>query len=205
VQISGLDQELLVTELRHRLANSFQLLQAVIRVRLRTAEDPESRRHMAWLLDVVAALGMLQQRIGVSGPTDFGGYLIEAIAYWRRVCDGRPLDIVVNVNAIQVTETQASVLALITHELISNSVEHAFPHGRAGRIEIGFRDNGDGSMDLSVWDDGVGLPPELAGDRQGLALVRGLAAHIGGTVTIDGGQGVAVRVRFRRQPEAQTH
>jgi two-component sensor histidine kinase len=205
VQTSGIDQELLVTELRHRLANSFQLLQAVIRVRLRTAEDPESRRHLAWLLDVVAAFGMLQQRMGVSGPTDFGGYLIEAIAYWRRVCDGRPLDIVVEVNSVQVSETQASVLALVVHELISNSVEHAFPNGRPGRIEIGFREHADGAIDLRVSDNGVGPPTEMTATRQGLELVRGLAAHIGGVVTIDSANGMAVRVRLRRQADAHRH
>src|ERR1700761_2162212 len=131
-------ESLLISELRHRLANSFQLLQAVIRIRLRSAADPESRRHLSWLLDVVTALGMLQQRISLSGPTDFGAYLIEAASYWRRVCDGRPIGIALDVNAVLVSETQASTLALIAHELISNAIEHAFPHGRAGSISLSF-------------------------------------------------------------------
>ena len=140
-------ENLLLSELRHRLANSFQLLQAVIQIRLRSAADPESRRHLAWLLDVVTALGMLQQRVGLSGPTDFGAYLIEATSYWRRVCDGRPIEIVVEVEKVQVSEVQASTLALIAHELISNAIEHAFPHGRGGVIQVGFRR---GSTDNTV-------------------------------------------------------
>src|ERR1700744_1489095 len=97
-------KSLLISELRHRLANSFQLLQAVIRIRLRSAADPESRRHLSWLLDVVTALGMLQQRIGLTGPTDFGAYLIEAASYWRRVCEDRSISLILNVAAVQVSE-----------------------------------------------------------------------------------------------------
>jgi two-component sensor histidine kinase len=205
VQSSGLDQDLLVSELRHRLANSFQLLQAVIRVRLRSAEDPESRRHLSWLLDVVAALGMLQQRIGMSGPTDFGAYLIEATAYWRRLCEGRSVDIVVQVDSCLVTETEASVLALVTHELISNCVEHAFPNGRSGHIEVGFAEAGDGALILSVSDNGAGPPQDGSNDRQGLKLVRGLSAHLQGVVSVEAGDGMTVRVRFPRQPEPPKH
>ncbi len=205
MQSSGLDQDLLVSELRHRLANSFQLLQAVIRVRLRSAADPESRRHLSWLLDVVAALGMLQQRIGVSGPTNFGAYLVEAIAYWRRVCDGRAIDLVVDAGACWVSETEASVLALATHELISNCVEHAFPGGRPGRIELSFVEHKDGACELTVTDDGVGAADAEREDRQGLKLVSGLAAHLRGVVSIEVRGGTTVRVRLPRDDGPSKH
>ena len=188
-------ENLLLSELRHRLANSFQLLQAVIQIRLRSAADPESGRHLAWLLDVVTALGMLQQRVGLSGPTDFGAYLIEATSYWRRVCDGRPIEIVVEVEKVQVSEVQASTLALIAHELISNAIEHAFPHGRGGVIQVGFRRRPDGARELVVRDDGEGLRAKSGEEAgQGLELVRGLAAHLGGAVGLEGGGGLCVRV-----------
>jgi two-component sensor histidine kinase len=196
---AGESENLLISELRHRLANSFQLLQAVIQIRLRSAADPEARHHLSWLLDVVTALGMLQQRIGVVGPADFGAYLIEAATYWRRVCEGRPIDIVVNVGRSQVSEAQATTFALIAHELITNCVEHAFPHGRAGVVELGFFERDDGVRVLSVSDNGAGLPETAGPPRQGLELVRGLAAHLGGTVEFSGENGVTVRVIVPRE------
>ena len=201
---SGQVDSLLLGELKHRLANSFQLLQAVIRIRLRSAADPESRRHLSWLLDVVTALGMLQQRIGLTGPTDFGAYLIEAASYWRRVCDGRPIGISLEVTGVQVSETQAATLALIAHELISNAIEHAFPSGRAGSIILSFSQRADGMRELVVRDDGQGLGP--GGDNcQGLELVRGLAAHLGGSVTVADENGVTVRVRIPLEEGPRHH
>lgn len=201
----GQVENLLLTELRHRLANSFQLLQAVIHIRLRSAADPESRRHLSWLLDVVTALALLQQRLGPVAAADFGAYLIEASSYWRRICDGRPIGIQVNVAAIQVSEGQASTLALIAHELISNCIEHAFPHGRAGSIELSFVERRDGARELVVRDDGAGLPETVAGARQGLELVRGLAAHLGGAVEVGAENGVTVRVVIPREDAARPH
>jgi two-component sensor histidine kinase len=195
----GDTENLLISELRHRLANSFQLLQAVIHIRLRSAADPESRRHLSWLLDVVTALGMMQQRIGMVGPTDFGAYLIEAATYWRRICEGRPIGIVLNVQKVQVSETQASTLALIAHELITNCIEHAFPGGRPGSVELDFFQRDDGVRVLMVRDNGVGLAETDAAPHQGLELVRGLAAHLGGSVEIDAVDGVDVRVTIPRE------
>jgi two-component sensor histidine kinase len=205
-EASGQIENLLISELRHRLANSFQLLQAVIRIRLRSAADPESRRHLSWLLDVVTALGMLQQRIGLVGPTDFGAYLIEAASYWRRVCEDRSISLVLNVAAVQVSEAQASTLALIIHELISNCIEHAFPSGEPGSIELSLKERRDGTRELVVRDNGEGLAATSeGGDHQGLELVRGLAAHLGGAVTLIDGPGFTVRVLVPREEGPLPH
>jgi two-component sensor histidine kinase len=203
---SGQIESLLISELRHRLANSFQLLQAVIRIRLRSAAEPESRRHLSWLLDVVTALGMLQQRIGLTGPTDFGAYLIEAASYWRRVAEDRSISLVLNVAAVQVSEAQASTLALIIHELISNCIEHAFPHGRPGSIELSLKERSDGTRELVVSDNGQGLSTRSDDEEhQGLELVRGLAAHLGGSVAITDGDGFTVRVLIPREEGPRPH
>jgi two-component sensor histidine kinase len=205
VGAQGQVENLLIAELKHRLANSFQLLQAVIQIRLRSAADPESRRHLSWLLDVVTALSMLQQRVGLSGPTDFGAYLIEAASYWRRICESGAVGIELQVETVQVTENEASTLALIAHELISNALEHAFPDGRQGTIRIRFRESG-GVRELVVADDGCGLPPGWEENgRMGLELVHGLAAHLGGRVEVQDAMGVTATVRIPRDPTPRPH
>ena len=204
--ISGQVESLLIAELRHRLANSFQLLQAVIHIRLRSAEDPESRRHLSWLLDVVTALGMLQQRIGLTGPTDFGAYLIEAATYWRRICEGGSIGIALEVESVEVSDSQASTLALIAHELICNAIEHAFPKGGPGSIVLRLSERRDGARELSISDNGCGLGEAGEGsDRQGLGLVRGLAAHLGGGVDIEDNGGLTVKVTVPRDPGPPPH
>lgn len=195
-------------ELRHRLFSNLQLLQALLAIRLRSVRDPESQRHLQWLTDVVTALALINRRLDDRGLSDFGGYLIESVGFWRRVCAGRDIGFSLEADPVALPERLASSLALIVHELIANSVEHAFTDGRPGRVALSLSAR-DGWLTLVVADDGRGS--ELGLDQpeaQGMELVRGLAEHLGGeyrTLT-DNGFEVTVRVplegdvRRRRKP-----
>ncbi|MEJ1974882.1 MAG: HAMP domain-containing sensor histidine kinase [Acetobacteraceae bacterium] len=50
-------------------------------------------------------------------------------------------------------------LAQIITNLVMNSVEHAYPDGRAGHITISVRAPDDGMVELQYRDDGSGIPP----------------------------------------------
>jgi len=193
-----------LAELRHRLLNNFQLLQALIGIRLRSVEDPESRRHLAWLTDVIAALALLNRRLG-SGTSDFGAYLNEAAGFWERIAAGREIAFQLDSSAVTVPERMSSSLALIVHELVANAVEHAFPDNRPGRIAITLR-NAYGVLELVVRDDGHGGAREKD-ETEGLALVRGLAEYLGGTLQLetDGGLVATVRVPLDAPKDARKH
>jgi two-component system, sensor histidine kinase PdtaS len=77
------------------------------------------------------------------------------------------------------------VLCLIVTELASNSLKHAFPENWAGEISLGLKEIDDSTLELSVADDGVGLPQNVQLDKPntlGLDLVnilsRQLNSHI---------------------------
>ena len=186
-------------ELRPRLAQGFEVLQTLIRARLRGVDDAACRRHLNWLFDMVTALGLLQRRVGAGGGVDFAEYLIEASAYWRRVLDSRRIDIVVTAGDARLNADEASTLALIAHELIGNCVEHAFPTDEAhGRIELTLSELGGGWREFVVADTGRSASQDLTPQEgRGLELVRSLAEHLRGAFSISGGGGgVVARVRF---------
>jgi two-component sensor histidine kinase len=196
-----------LAELRHRLQGNFQLLQALISIRLRAVEDPESRRHLNWLTDVIAALGLINRRLTVTGLSDFGAYLIDSVGFWQRVCAGRNIGFTLEaVAALPLPERFASSLALIVHELVANAVEHAFPEDRPGRVTIALVEKY-GVLELTVSDDGVGRSRAEVEAKEGLVLVRGLAEHLGGVFepTYENGFTASVRVpletKSRRKPK----
>jgi two-component sensor histidine kinase len=183
-------------ETRHKVANIFQLLSTLTRMRLQRAEDEESRRHLSWMLDMVAALGALQHRLNSAGGEDFALYVQDMASQWRRACKDRPIEIAVDVQSLSVPENHASALALIVNELVVNAVTHAFPDDRAGVIRVELERMGDRAA-LTVSDDGQGYDPQAAQTgRLGLWLVNGLSAQVRGelTTTIDGG--VRSRLEF---------
>lgn len=186
------DEGLRLAELRHRLGSNLQLLQALVAARLRAVGDPESRRHLAWLADVIAALGLLNRRLDEDEPADFATYLADAVGFWRRICAGRRIGFALDVAEAPVPPAVAATLALIVHELIGDAVAHA-PETRAVQVRVAARRAG-GLIELSVSDDGA--PLAQRDNRETTAMARSLAEHLGGAFEVrPAAEGVEAVVR----------
>jgi two-component system, sensor histidine kinase PdtaS len=88
-------------------------------------------------------------------------------------------------------------IGLIVSELIINSKKYAFPGRKEGNIAVKVEREGEDKLDLSVADDGIGMPPEKAdekGDSLGYILVRSLASQLGAKLRIEPGPGLTVKV-----------
>ena len=64
-------------EQRHRVANLFQLLSTLTRMRQQRSSEPETKRQLGWLLDALGALGVQQHRMGDDGACDFAEVLTD--------------------------------------------------------------------------------------------------------------------------------
>lgn len=193
------EAELHDAELQRRLAGNTQLLQAIIGIRLRSVADPESRRHLTWLSDIVAALGMLNRRLTRDGEVDFAAYLQDAAEFWRRSCEGRRIRIEVRGAVSTMPDTHVTPLAIILHELISNALRHAFPGDSSGVVAVAVSQAMDG-VSMVVRDTGAGASDFKP--REGLGLIEGLAAHLGGSAAFEtsAGGGFVARIRLPLRP-----
>lgn len=183
-----------IVELQRRLLGGYQLLQTLVGIRLRTVTDPDSVRHLTWLSDVTAAMELISRRMTVEGRLDFAGYLEDVAAFWTRACEGRPVRLDVRGQSALLPDSHLLPLAIITHELIANACRHAFPDGRRGSIAVAFS-RAVGGVSLVVRDSGIGADTLEPGE--GLALVRGLVEHLGGSMNIETAPGAGVGVRIR--------
>lgn len=109
-------------------------------------------------------------------------------------------------SAADLEEQEAFAVALILNELISNSLTHAFPDGRAGTISLHLSDDGE-SVRITVADDGVGFAiehrQEVTGSGHSIvnALVRGDLQ--GKIVYRSGPNGTAAELTFPRASSRQ--
>ena len=183
-----------IVELQKRMLGGYQLLQTLVGIRLRSVTDPESVRHLTWLSDVTAAMELISRRMTNDGPLDFAGYLDDVAAFWTRACEGRPVRIDVRGQATLLPDSHLLPMAIITHELISNALRHAFPGDRRGSIAVAFS-RAVGGVSLVVRDSGVGADAIEPGE--GLSLVQGLVDHLGGSMSIETAPDAGVGVRIR--------
>jgi two-component sensor histidine kinase len=94
----------------------------------------------------------------------------------------------VDVDAFTVPMETAVRVGLITSEVLTNALQHAFRGRDEGLLQTRVHEAGDGGIRVQVIDDGVGLPPGTdlaAGTGLGSRLVSSLARTLGAQLTVD--------------------
>jgi two-component sensor histidine kinase len=173
------------SEMRHRMANTFQLMSALARMRGQKAGDAETRRQLVWMADAIGALGALERHRTPQG-VDFTAYLTEMTPIWRRRQAGQSAEVRLAAQPVFAPDQAASTLALIIQELVGNALAHGYPDGRAGEVDVRLSNLPDRRWELVVADDGCGFDPggSAARERFGLWFVRSLAAQVRGEFSL---------------------
>ena len=192
------EDDVRAAEMRHRAANTFQLISALARMRGQRTAEPEARRQLVWMADAIGALGALERHRRGSG-VDFQEYLLEMAPVWRRRQAAGPTEVVGAMEPVIAPDQAASTLALIVHELVSNALTHAYPEGQTGQIEVSLSTiEGGERYELVVRDYGRGFDPSSPGGRErfGLWFVRSLAAQVRGELKLETRDGVRAQLVF---------
>lgn len=174
---------IVAAETRHRMFNALQMSSALVRLRARRCQSPEARAELAWVLQAVSTIARLQHGLDGADEAGLQAHLSDQTALWRQI--GRDQGVALRADlapGVVVPDGAAVPLALIMQELITNCLEHAFPHGQGGTISLSLKRDADGAVTIAVRDDGRGLPPGAESDDQpssGLRIARSLAEILG--------------------------
>ncbi len=134
------DRNLLLTEMRHRIANSLQIIASILILKARAVQSDEGRMHLQDACDRVMTIASIQEQLR-EGVVDLevGPYLTSLAASLSAsmIRDHRPVTLRVDADAAVVNPHLAVSLGLVVTELVINALKHAFPGDRAGRSSSG--------------------------------------------------------------------
>jgi two-component sensor histidine kinase len=183
------EKAILLQEVQHRVANSLQIIASVILQSARKAQSAETRGYLTDAHNRVMSVATLQQqlaasRLGDVGLRDYLHQLCESIGA-SMIPDHKQLTLDVTVDDSAVAAEISVSLGLVVTELVINSLKHAFPGGRPGSIMVSYQSHGP-NWTLSVSDDGVGMPRDLASATPGLgtSIVAALANQLQARVDV---------------------
>jgi two-component system, sensor histidine kinase PdtaS len=186
------EKEMLFREVHHRVKNNLQIIASLLSIRARTARAPEVADTLHELRHRVHAMGLVHQALYKpnAAVVDFGAYLDELCRDLAHAYDlSERVHITIDADTTAVALESAVPLGLITTELVTNAVKHAFPNGRRGRIKVQFRCHP--RLYLRVHDDGVGLPEDHGEGGTGFGIVRAIAMQLGAELSILRDEGTA--------------
>lgn len=211
------DKDTLLKELYHRVKNNLQLINSLFNLQARTLQPGRARHALEEAANRVRAMALVHERLyqsrtlGTIALDDYVGELCEQLAGAASAAQ-RGIALALEVAPIDIGLDVAVPLGLLLNELVSNSLEHAFPEGRHGTLRVvlapapaaGGEAPDEDLLRLVVSDDGIGLPPDAdgtSGQTLGLRLVVALSDQLHGQLTFGNaagqGSGACITLMFR--------
>jgi len=193
--------ELLAGEMSHRVMNLLHIATALTQITSRSAVTKEDMARE--LTSRLMALGRAQELVRPApGRTREGTLLGDLVSVLLAPYDekGASVRIRVSVPKMNVGESSATTLALVIHELATNSAKYGALSVASGTLDVSCNAHGD---DLAVTWTERGGPPVVAPVTAlgfGSKLVhRSMAAQLGGTIVFDwADEGLVVTLRMSR-------
>jgi two-component sensor histidine kinase len=198
-----------IREIHHRVKNNLQTVAALLRLQSRRVGVPEARIALEESMRRVASIALVHETLSssIDEEVDFDEIVDRLLGMLSDVAGaGGSVRLRRTGSFGDIPAEAATALVLVLTELVQNALEHAFPEGATGGVEI-VAGRRRGELTVQVVDDGVGLPAgfDVASDeRLGMQIVRTLvSAELNGSVTVrpagesgEGGRGTVAELRM---------
>lgn len=167
----------LLRETHHRIKNSLQMVASILNLQARKHKDTEAGEILGENVGRVLAIAtihdiltQLHDRTEGIGSLTLLEKLVAGLPVF--IPDEKAITLTVEGDNVELSGSQASSVALVVNELITNAIKYAFAGRDGGRITVSFR-AGQRFHTVTVADDGAGLSPDFADkDRLGLRIAE---------------------------------
>lgn len=183
------DLSLALREIDHRTKNNFQLAVGLLEIQGRNSDDPALRSALNRAASRLQAIGSAYRNLAISSA-DLNE--IRLHDYLEDMCDrlregllSPAILLKLQIDPVTVPHETAIRIGLITNELVTNSVKHAFPDG-IGTITILLK-KADDHLTLTITDDGPGFDSTAVTSGLGTRLISMLVRQLGAKMTKSGG------------------
>jgi len=201
------EKEILLREVHHRVKNNLQVIYSLIAWQSDYIQDPESLGLLKECQNRIQSMALVHEELFRAkdfANFDFGEYIKNLVGSLHQSykVPGEKISFTINARNISLEIDQAIPCGMIVNELVSNAIKHAFPGDRCGTICVEIQECGEQRLQLTVADNGVGLPSTLdhrGTETLGLQLVCLLAEQLHGKADFLRENGTRFEFVFQRK------
>ena len=203
MQASLQEKTVLLREIHHRVKNNLQIISSLLNLQSSYIKDEEAFEVFKESQNRVKSMAMIHEKLYQSG--NFAE--INVAEYLKSLTENIYSSYGINMNIIKLKINAENIFLdinkavpcfLLINEVITNSIKHAFPDGRSGKITIDFHE--DGGYIISIKDDGIGLPKNLNINKTetlGMQLINALTSQLDGNLEVKSNGGTEFIVHFK--------
>ncbi|MDR2113899.1 MAG: PAS domain-containing sensor histidine kinase [Bifidobacteriaceae bacterium] len=168
-----------IREIHHRVKNNLQEVSALLRMQARRSGNAEVKSALEDAIGRVSTIATVHEALSqnIAQTVDFDSVFGRTLRLAADAAStGFPVHTVQEGSFGEVPGDDATVLAMVLTELVTNAVEHGLAPAGGGTVWINARREGD-ALTVSIADNGVGMPENGPGDAAGLGtqIVRTFA------------------------------
>jgi two-component sensor histidine kinase len=196
--------EVLLSEVNHRVANSLQLVAALVHLQSKTVTDESAKGALKETETRIQAISQIHQSLYTSSDVtavalnDYLGVMLDNLGVAMQN-DGHAARLSRKLDPIVLPTDQSISLGVVATELVTNAFKYAYPAGQSGEIRVTLQMLPKGRAELVVQDDGVGLDSTVrpGGTGLGSKIIAAMAAGLKTKVEYtDRTPGTAARLIF---------
>lgn len=201
VKNSLVENKTLLKEIHHRVNNNLQIIISLLNLQSKNVVSNEDHGLFVESQNRVRSMAMIHEKLYQSNnlsSINFSDYLktlLNSLIYNYSPTSSK-IDLDLDIKDIKLNIETSVPCGLIINELVTNSLKHAFPHGK-GKITVKMRQEKNFYF-LIVGDDGIGYikESELKKTTLGLDLVSSLVNQLDGNMEVLEGKGTVYKIKF---------
>ena len=208
IQTSLAEKEVLLKEVHHRVKNNLQVISSMLSLQAGVETDSRSVEVLKDNQRRIKVMARIHENLHQSedltsiNTREYLSTVVEDIMASSKA-DKQAISSRLDVEDIVFDLDHAVACGQIVSEVLSNSLKHAFPDGRSGNIDVSLHRRDGERIELSVADDGKGLPegfdPQQT-ETLGMRLIHALAMQLSGVLQVDGSGGTRISITFPEKP-----
>ncbi len=204
-----LSKDATIREIHHRVKNNLQTVAALLRLQARRLPAGTGKEALEEAVRRVGTIALVHETLsqGFDETVDFDDIAARGLRAVVEVATSEhPIDSRLTGSFGRMRAEDAMALAMVISELVQNAADHGLAE-RGGTVTVTADrafDGGDDLLQVSICDDGIGIPPGFRPGRAGLGtqIVNSLVQDLRGAIRWEDVQphGTCVRFYARLRP-----
>jgi two-component sensor histidine kinase len=207
------EKEVLLREIHHRIKNNMLIIISMLELQRQDIEGEKQRDIFKEMENRIRSMALVHEKLYSSDSIsriDIASYLRDvATSLLTSMVIGNRISFELQAEPISIDIDHAIPVGLVTNEIITNAIKHAFPQGRKGTISIDVRRSENNQIVLTLADDGIGIAEDVdilqsSSFGTGIIITALVKMQLKGKIAVEREKGTKHTISFLDPPVAQT-
>jgi two-component sensor histidine kinase len=199
------EKDSLIQEIHHRVKNNLQFISSLLNMQMKTTEKADESKSLTEASRRINAMALVHEML-YNRAEEKGiavKYYLEELTDSLNTLvnsDHKQIEFEQNIIDVNLDVSDTISIGMITSELVSNSMKHAFQNTENPKVSLYLNQINTNEFEYIIKDNGKGFTEDKKSENKlGLRLVDIFSRQLKGSYTIDGSNGFRYTLTFHKK------